>query len=68
MVREVEVGEVVLVQGKYLPWSQWKIGRVEALLESKDSEVRGVKLQTLNKKGKTIVLRRPIQKLVRLCH
>ncbi|CAB4002148.1 Hypothetical predicted protein [Paramuricea clavata] len=46
--------------------SQWKIGRVEALLKSKDGEVRGVKLRALNKKGKPIVLRRPIQKLVPL--
>ena len=66
-VREVEVGgEVVLVQGEDLPRSQWKIGRVEALLKSKDGEVRGVKLRALNKKGKPIVLRRPIQKLVPL--
>ncbi|CAB3997663.1 Hypothetical predicted protein [Paramuricea clavata] len=61
-----EVGEVVLVQGEGLPRSQWKIGRVEALLKSKDGEVRGVKLRALNKKGKPIVLRRPIQKLVPL--
>ena len=53
-------------EGEDLPRSQWKIGRVEALLQSKDGEVRGVKLRTVNKKGKSIVLRRPIQKLVPL--
>ena len=54
------------MQGEDLPRSQWKIGRVEALLKSNDGEVRGVKLRALNKKGKPIVLRRPIQKLVPL--
>ena len=55
--RQIEVGEIVLVQEEDLQRSKWKIGRVEELLRNHEGEVRGVKLRVLNKKGKPTVLR-----------
>ena len=43
---------------------QWKLGKVESLIEGKDGAVRGaVVLKITTKHGRSILLRRPIQKL-----
>ena len=55
----VNVGDIVIIHNDNLPRSLWRIGRIENLLISKDSEIRGAEVRTPSQK----VLKRPINKL-----
>ena len=60
--RTLALGEVVLIYNADQPRTQWRIGRVEGLLEGSDGAVRGASLRVQSGK-KTILLNRPIQHL-----
>lgn len=55
-----EVGDVVIIHDDKPSRIKWKTGVVEELIVGEDQEVRGVKVRTLKKGGKTTHLRRPI--------
>ena len=60
--RTLALVEVVLIYDSDQPRTQWRIGRVEGLLEGSDGAVRGASLRVQSGK-KTILLNRPIQHL-----
>ena len=55
-------GDVVLVHDSDQPWMQWRLGRVERLLEGSDGAVRGAFLRVQSGKT-TSLLNRPIRHL-----
>ena len=55
-------GDVVLVRDSDQPRMQWRLGRIERLLEGSDGAVRGASLRVQSGK-KTSLLNRPIQHL-----
>ena len=59
---EIKIGDVVLIHDNKLKRSQWRIGRVDELIISKDGQIRGAGLITTTEKG-TGRLKRPINKL-----
>ena len=74
-VRNLSVGDIVLVIDDNLPRSQWQLGRVVEASVDEDGLVRKVKLAiatpSLDDKGKRYEslsqLERPIHKLILLC-
>ena len=61
----IEVGDVVLIkEDKFVPRGQWRKGRVEHVIQGKDGMILGASLRVYLKDGKTIILKRPFQKLV----
>jgi len=63
-VRQVKVGEVVLIETEKIPRNRWKMGVVEILYVGKDKYVRGCKVRTLKTKSCQIAyLNRPVNKL-----
>lgn len=48
--KNIEIGQVVLVQDNNLPPSHWQIGRIVELLPSKDGLVRSVVIEVASKK------------------
>lgn len=59
----IEIGDVVLIHDDSLPRSNWRLGEVTELIESRDGCIRGAVLRVASKRGKHLTLRRPIQKL-----
>ncbi len=72
--RNLQVGDVVMDTDDTLPRSQWRLGSVSEVTQSKDGLVRRVKIllgdKGLNHKGQRInrlsIVERPVQKLVLL--
>ena len=63
--RELKINDVVLIQDdKITPRNNYKRGKVEKLIVSRDSKIRGAALHVYNKKkDSTFLLKRPAQKL-----
>ena len=61
--KTAEIGDVVSVYEDKIPRHLWKLGRVEKLLVGRDGKVRAAELTINDKAGKTLTMRRPIQKL-----
>lgn len=68
--KNVEIGQVVLVQDNNVPPSHWLIGKIVELLPSKDGLIRSVVVETASKKHsggkyvkKTSKLTRAVQKI-----
>ena len=60
----VDVGDIVIVHEDGLKRGLWKLGRVEKLITGKDGLARGAVVKsTTPKKGKSTMLRHPLQKL-----
>ena len=60
----ISVGDVVIVYEDGLQRGLWRLGRVERLITGKDGLARGAVVKsTTPKKGRTTMLRRPLQKL-----
>ena len=58
-------GDIVLIQDNVLlPRTQWKVGKVESLVNGKDDHVRGAKLCTISRSGKKSTIHRPTSKLI----
>ena len=63
---KIKIGEGVIVkEEKITPRSNWRMGRVESFVKSKDGKIRGVELVTITN-GKISRIKRPIQKIIRL--
>ena len=60
----IAVGDVCIIVDDKLPRCRWKLARVNELITSKDSEIRGASVETVSGEGKRTLLRRPINKLV----
>ena len=61
--RQVEIGDVVLIEEEGLPRCRWRLGKVHELLRSRDGFVRGVKLRVHNPNRKVSFINRPVNKL-----
>ena len=61
--RNVKIGDVVLIHDDNLPRSNWRLGEVKELIDSRDGYKRGAMLRVTSKKGKHLTMRRPIQEL-----
>ena len=59
---EISVGDVVLIREDDVKRNNWKLGRVEKLIEGRDGVVRGAELKT-TQKGAIGRICRPLQKL-----
>ena len=57
-----KINDVVLVEDENLKRMDWKIGKIEELIQSKDGEIRSAKIVTITN-GKKSYMRRPINKL-----
>ena len=66
-VKEVEIGDVVLVHGEHMKRGSWQMGKVVELIVGRDKEVRGAKVKLLTR-GKPVQVSRPVQKLYPLEH
>ena len=63
----VDVGDIVIVHEDGLQRGLWKLGQVEKLITGKDGLARGAVVKsTTPKKGKSTMLRRPLQRLYTL--
>ena len=64
--RQLQINDVVLIQDdKISPRNNWRKGKVEELIVSRDSKIRGAVIRVYNKnKGTTYLLKRPIQRLI----
>ena len=61
--KQLKIGDVVLISDDKLPRNRWRMGKVEALIPSKDGYVRAVKLRVYSE-GRTVsFLNRPVNKL-----
>ena len=63
---ELKINDVVLIQDdKITSRNNWRRGKVEELIVSRDSKIRGAVLCVYNKKkDSTFLLRKPVQKLI----
>ena len=68
VVKQVEIGDAVLVHGEHMKRGSWQMGKVEELIVGKDKEVRGAKVKLLGARGKPVRVSRPVQKLYPLEH
>ena len=56
------VGDVVLIKDERLKRSEWKLGRVKRLIQSKDFKIRAAEVNVITN-GKLQTLKRPVNKL-----
>ena len=61
--RVVSTGDVVIVHDEDQPRGKWRIGRIESLITGSDGCVRGATVRVKTKKGRSSMLRRPVQRL-----
>ena len=59
MLRQPQIGEIVLVRDENIPRRVWKLAKVKEFILSRDNQVRSVKVQLPNKN----ILDRPINHL-----
>ena len=57
-------GDVVIIQKEKTPRQKWKLGKITELLTGRDKIVRAVEVRTTDNSGRSITVKRPIQKLV----
>ena len=62
-LKQVQVGDVVLISDEDLPRTRWRLGKVVELITSKDGYVRACKLRVHNEGRRVSFLNRPINKL-----
>ena len=59
----VQVGDIVHIHKDKTPRQRWLMGKVTSLLPSKDGICQAVKVLCLDKSGKSVELKQPIQRL-----
>ncbi len=60
----IRVGDIVVIHDEKVRRVQWKLGRVEKLIEGKDGAIRGAVVRKLTDKTEVCTeIRRPVQKL-----
>ena len=66
----ISTGDVVTVHEDGQPRSQWRLGKVESLILGKDNKIRAAVVKVKSKRGRTTLLKRPVQKLfpLEICH
>ena len=62
--RNVETGDVVVIQDKDCKRSYWKLGLVQETFPSLDGKVRRVRVKYINSSGTATEVQRPVQNLV----
>ena len=61
--KQINVGDVVLIEEEGLPRCRWRLGKVHELMKSKDGYIRGCRLRVYNENRKLSFLNRPVNKL-----
>ena len=56
-------GDVVTVHEDGLPRGLWRLGKIESVIPGNDGEIRAAVVKVKSKKGRTTLLKRPVQKL-----
>ena len=59
VVRQPQIGEVVIVRDDYVPRRSWKLARIEQSIFSKDGLIRSAKIKLPNKN----IVSRPVNHL-----
>ena len=60
----IQEGDIVIIhEGGRVPRSQWKLGKVEKLIEGNDGKVRSAEMRIAHKGKKSTFLKRPVQRL-----
>lgn len=59
----VKIGDIVIVHDEGRSRGLWRVGRIECLIQGKDSQVRGAKVRVAETGKRPTTLRRPLQKL-----
>jgi hypothetical protein len=62
--RNVQAGDVVLVQDANPVRGRWKMALVEKVIESRDGKVRRVEITYKSPEGSRLTVERPVQKLI----
>lgn len=62
-IKPISIGDVVIVHDDSKKRGDWKLGRVERLIDGTDGAVRGAVVITTTKGGKTTKIKRPVQRL-----
>ena len=62
----VSQGEIVLLKDDNKKRAFWKLAKVEELIKGKDGHCRAAYVKVSNDRGKSTILRRPIQHLIPL--
>ena len=60
---DIKIGDIVIVHDEHLPCLLWKLGKIEALREGQDGNVRAATVKIGNADGRQVILNRPIQLL-----
>ena len=61
--RVPEIGDIVTIHKDLIPRQRWVLGKVTRLFEGREGVARAAEVLTLDKWGKKILIKRPIQKL-----
>ena len=61
--RVPEIGDIVTIHKDLIPRQRWVLGKVTRLFEGREGVARAAEVLTLDKSGKKILIKRPIQKL-----
>ena len=59
----ISIGDVVIVHEENQPRGKWRVGKVLDLIAGADSCVRGAVVEVRSKGGKSVKLKRPVQRL-----
>ncbi len=59
----LSTGDVVTVHEDGLPRGLWRLGKIESVIPGNDGKIRAAVVKTRSKKGRTTLLKRPVQKL-----
>ena len=59
----VSAGDVVTVHEDGLPRGLWRLGKIESVIPGGDGEIRAAVVKVKSKRGRTTLLKRPVQKL-----
>eukprot|EP00794_Sanderia_malayensis_P015493 gene15493-17071_t len=62
-LRVPRLGEIVSIAKDKIPRQRWALGKITKVFHGKDNIIRAVELKTSDSAGKSIIIKRPIQRL-----